>query len=46
MITKKNILLSEVESQRNLNDKPEMCRINNDIEARDYVVLYCIAKKA
>ena len=46
IITKKNILLSEVESQRNLNDKPEMCRINNDIEARDYVVLYCIAKKA
>ncbi len=46
IITKKNIILSELVSQRNLNDKPEMCKINNDIEAMDYVVLYCVAKKA
>ena len=46
IITKKNIILSELDSQRNLHDMPEMLRINNDIEAMEYVVLYCIAKKA
>ena len=46
IITKKNIILSELDFQRNLHDMPEMFRINNDTEAKEYVVLYCIAKKA
>ena len=46
IITKKNIILGELDPKRNLYDTPEMFRINNDTEAKEYVVLYCIAKKA
>ena len=46
IITKKNIILSELDSIRNLHDTLEIFRINNDTEAKEYVVLYCIAKKA